>query len=655
MSVGHLVLPHSLTCELFEDWTPLDATFSAQHREQSDGLPGICYQLDPALMDWSMGLLKDGWSDANAMALDFFEAQYFCDTRLEEEIEAELGRFGKQKCEDLRHGRKVCLHGTVATMACAAIMLARHHDALDPSYQNKAISSVGILRFLLHHEQRFMEFLDSSNWHLQIADVANILDVYESVLQNWTSGTCNFSEVLEARLRSPRRPWHPDSYSWQVASWAAKQSLAMIASWRAPLAAPAAHAQALKLWVFGTHCSVMAEPISAVSTLLSEEFQIHVTWQGTSEYCAYHEQHAVYGGKGVAPVADKESKVRSLFLEHWKKAGAGARSMHHAHKDFMPEAWRFADELEGLLRTDLAFRTANLALCSEPAIACVSMHRAGKSVIGYFGVHIAFLVQSYEAQTQLYQVFLDELAQDPRNSFATVAPYLSLQVYRHTSLQLPAVRPLSMYTQPVTYSGGNSTEVLLNRRPVLFWNRQLLFNSLAQLNGINLRFRHVHQLPDKTFGSWLSHRAGVYFPYDWLQTMAFYDWINMALPTFVPDTPMYTFTMLGTNTRSWITSIFEPPKHVYPYEYTEWDDLEGRVFWWHMTDFKALPSVRTFASLSELFTLLLQEPMIKISAEMRLEHLRRTHSTAIFWQQALLRAVVKSALPSKFDALAQGS
>ena len=137
--------------------------------------------------------------------------------------------------------------------------------------------------------------------------------------------------------------------------------------------------------------------------------------------------------------------------------------------------------------------------------------------------------------------------------------------------------------------------------------------------------------------------------------MAVYDWINMALPTFVPETPMYTFTMLGTNTRSWITSIFEPPKHVYPYEYTEWDDLEGRVFWWHMTDFKALPSVRTFASLSELFTLLLQEPMIEIGAEMRLEHLRRTHSTAIFWQQALLRAVAKSALPSKFDALAQGS
>ena len=31
--------------------------------------------------------------------------------------------------------------------------------------------------------------------------------------------------------------------------------------------------------------------------------------------------------------------------------------------------------------------------------------------------------------------------------------------------------------------------------------------------------------------------------------MAFYDWINMAFPTFVPDNPMYTFTVMGTNDR----------------------------------------------------------------------------------------------------------
>ena len=31
--------------------------------------------------------------------------------------------------------------------------------------------------------------------------------------------------------------------------------------------------------------------------------------------------------------------------------------------------------------------------------------------------------------------------------------------------------------------------------------------------------------------------------------MGFYDWINMGLPTFVPDTPMCTYTMQGTNNR----------------------------------------------------------------------------------------------------------
>eukprot|EP00434_Breviolum_minutum_P016401 symbB.v1.2.014457.t1/scaffold1056.1/size140729/6 len=180
-------------------------------------------------------------------------------------------------------------------------------------------------------------------------------------------------------------------------------------------------------------------------------------------------------------------------------------------------------------------------------------------LLGYFGVHIAFMLNEGREQNSLYQSFKDELAQDPRNSFATKAPYLSLQIYSHTSLKFPAVRPLSLYTLPVVYSGANSTMVLLNRRPVHFWNRRLLLNSFAFLNGFDLRFQEVKDLKDPSFSNWLSHRAGLYFPYDWLQTMGFYDWINMAFPTFVPDTPMYAFTMMGTNNRAWTATIFTPP------------------------------------------------------------------------------------------------
>eukprot|EP00434_Breviolum_minutum_P016402 symbB.v1.2.014457.t2/scaffold1056.1/size140729/6 len=237
----------------------------------------------------------------------------------------------------------------------------------------------------------------------------------------------------------------------------------------------------------------------------------------------------------------------------------GERPSSEAHRDSLTSAQDFAEELQAFLSQDQAFQQSDVSFCSEPAIACIAMHRAGKPVMGYFGVHIAFMLNEGREQNSLYQSFKDELAQDPRNSFATKAPYLSLQIYSHTSLKFPAVRPLSLYTLPVVYSGANSTMVLLNRRPVHFWNRRLLLNSFAFLNGFDLRFQEVKDLKDPSFSNWLSHRAGLYFPYDWLQTMGFYDWINMAFPTFVPDTPMYAFTMMGTNNRAWTATIFTPP------------------------------------------------------------------------------------------------
>ncbi|CAK9038758.1 unnamed protein product [Durusdinium trenchii] len=63
------------------------------------------------------------------------------------------------------------------------------------------------------------------------------------------------------------------------------------------------------------------------------------------------------------------------------------------------------------------------------------------------------------------------------------------------------------------------------------------------------------------------------------------------------------------------------------------------VFWWHMTDFKVLPCVQLFVSLPHLFLALSQVPMAALSAEMRLQHLQRTHSTARYWQEALLKAL----------------
>ncbi|CAE8651875.1 unnamed protein product [Polarella glacialis] len=268
------------------------------------------------------------------------------------------------------------------------------------------------------------------------------------------------------------------------------------------------------------------------------------------------------------------------------------------------------------------------------------MHRAGRPVIGYFGVHIAFMVDGYDSQVALYSGFT-ELAKDPRNTLATKSPYISWQLYGHLPLKIPAIMPLSLYTQPALYSGTLAQGVLLNKRPVHFWDRRLMLETIARHNSFDWIFFDANELIGARYQHWCSYRAGVYFPYDWLQTMAFFDWVNMGIPTFVPDTPMFTFTQQGTNSRTgWPATMWRPPREVFGYQYSDWNDLEGRVFWWQLTDFKSLPGVQVFTSVAQLFQgLASQEHLWEVSGQLRQAHLVRTVSAADFWRQALLRAL----------------
>lgn len=41
--------------------------------------------------------------------------------------------------------------------------------------------------------------------------------------------------------------------------------------------------------------------------------------------------------------------------------------------------------------------------------------------------------------------------------------------------------------------------------------------------------------------------------------MAFYDWINIGFPTFVPDQPLHTYTLKGTNHKGWKATLLTAP------------------------------------------------------------------------------------------------
>eukprot|EP00927_Polykrikos_kofoidii_P066313 TRINITY_DN6193_c0_g2_i1.p1 TRINITY_DN6193_c0_g2~~TRINITY_DN6193_c0_g2_i1.p1 ORF type:complete len:756 (+),score=114.41 TRINITY_DN6193_c0_g2_i1:62-2329(+) len=473
-------------------------------------------------------------------------------------------------------------------------------------------------------------------------------------------------------------PWTRSGPSWAAAVESAAQTLSLIAQWRWPpgknLVASsasggfgdiavgysnrAAKPWLVRIWAFGTHCAVMSEPISAMSLLLSEDFRLKVAWRGVQDYCGYmaigHRRNGTStvgdgGGDGGElewpfPVRDEDSAARRVFDANVQKDEPSARS---SHRDRILQPALFASGFREVLASDVDFLSADLSFCSEPALACMAMRDAdtSKPVLGYFGVHVGFMLHGIQEQLGFYKHFRDWLVQDRRSTFATVAPYISAQLLFNMPVEVPAVRPLSLYTLPSVYSASRPTEILVNKRPIAFFDLMAILTSFADSSGRDFSFvdaQTLYYVGKVSFDDWAAFRAGVYYPYDWLQTMTLYDWINIGLPTFVPDIPIYAFAR-GTNCEdAWEAASWHVPKSVYPYHFADWSDLPGRIYWWHMTDFHALPGVSTFRSVSHLFMMLSPiDALWRQSGKLRAARLIRTAETSRFWRDALLRALAK--------------
>mmetsp|Transcript_125765 Transcript_125765/g.367540 ORF Transcript_125765/g.367540 Transcript_125765/m.367540 type:complete len:672 (+) Transcript_125765:49-2064(+) len=650
-AVPGLMPPRLLMCDFDEDWGAYGATLDAFLHVPAppaprglEHLPKVCADYDQALFNWSDTIAGESWPQEGA-----FEAMkhlhYSCDP----------DSLHKVNTEDCRLENKAipCIYGVVSASACLAVMFLRNLPSMAECCMHTAVGAVKGLHWLLRSGDKMLELLDSSSWPFTVRDIVTIIAAYEPVFRDASYTPYQLMVLLRDAHEDSGvpQPWEPGSRLWQEAQQAAHQTLALVAGWSWPPGGIAGSQRAggqlggkggsrpvlVRIYAFGTHCSVMAEPVSMVALLLASEIQLRVTWRGTKEYCGYH------SGNWPVVTQDADSPVREVF-DSFHHTEDGPYFRQRSHRDSLRTPAKFEEAFRAaLLHEGPAFAGADLAFCSEPALACLALYEAGKPVLGYFGVHIAFMLKEAEDQLSLYRRFRDLLVQDPRNTLATVAPYISLQILHHVPIEVPAVRPTSLYTLPAVYSGACAREVLLNKRPISFWDLAVLMDTFARLNSKDLSFidaTELHQLGRFSFKDWAAFRAAVYFPYDWLQTMAFYDWVNMGLPTFVPDLPMYTFSR-GTNAvDEWEATTWHIPPSVYPHHYSDWDDLTGRVYWWLLTDFKALPGIFAFSSIPELFMQLVsQDELVKMSGTMRQAQLERVAIAGRFWHDALLRAI----------------
>eukprot|EP00913_Durusdinium_trenchii_P016814 g15804.t1 len=244
-----LKLPNALTCGNQQEWASVAASLSAHLSgpDPTDGLPSICQQLDRVPRTYR--------------TLQRPNLRQKC------------------RCRVLQ-----CLQAS--TPRAASLARRPSSRASAPCTERPA-----------------------GHWPINLTEVANTLDALRDALSvaNWS--LASGARVRETSLRSSRRPWSEGSFSWRMSTLAARQSLAQIASWRASeLRAPASSARrAVTMWAFGTHCSVMAEPVSVMSTLLSEEFLVNVTWHGASDYCQYHQ--------GAQPDGNSDRSMSSGYGE----------------------------------------------------------------------------------------------------------------------------------------------------------------------------------------------------------------------------------------------------------------------------------------------------------------------------------------------------
>eukprot|EP00929_Paragymnodinium_shiwhaense_P065703 TRINITY_DN32914_c0_g1_i1.p1 TRINITY_DN32914_c0_g1~~TRINITY_DN32914_c0_g1_i1.p1 ORF type:complete len:709 (-),score=137.80 TRINITY_DN32914_c0_g1_i1:491-2344(-) len=616
--------------------------------------------MDNDLYIWSDDLVSKYWVGDDPWG-DFKQIQAMCGP--DDPVGA-----AEQRCP--WQGGPTCLYGVMTAMACMATMFA-FHGAKMPEFAVAAAWRAGQqLRNLLRSGERVMEFLDSSSWPVRINEVIVLEQAYADLAARAKQDAQNGHNITRSdELPMPRlldSPWIETTASAKRATAAADSSMRRIAASRWPqrfslvagldmaaamaadvaAVAAAASARALlqsgprlvRIWSYGTHCAVMAEPILVIARLLAEDIRLEVTWRGTKDYCKFSTGE-------FAPSEDTGSPFAALLERHDPKKtrleGQTVKSPNDAAA--LQDAPGFHRGLLQALAQDQSFAAADVAFCSEPAFACAAMHEAGKPVMGYFGVHIGFMLQKEEDQLRFYETFTKNLAADPRSTLATKSPYLSQQLLRHVAVQVPALRPASLYTQPATYTASRPQEVVVNRRPVSFWNVSALLTAYSASTESPLTFTNVDELRQrgrasyKDFGACL---AGVFYPYDWLQTMMLYDWANIALPVFVPDSPMYTFAV-GTNTPdAWPAVSWEPPADLYPYHYGDWANAEGRAYWWQLSDFKSMKGIATFTSVAHLLAQLSSRDYLwELSGQLRMGHLQRATAAAAFWKQGLLRAV----------------
>lgn len=646
LALGALKVPWYLDCQHSAEWTTFRKALSNAGPEFDDELfwfaQGLLERTEPIFLRVQntkhMFYLCDptysNWAISDKPAEDsVFAAEGGTDQWSEEERERRSHMV-----------RDFCYYGYMA----AAAYRSRLIEPRVMGVMEGRAAALQLLETLVMSRSNCVDYLNDSGWPMRLRDVLGHLYPPRGppIWRVPPEVTLDDTEI--------RQDWPPVQdtgqrrSSWRLAAVGYHTTLALelVFLWRNFLSDERSLEAAVHILEPGAGT---AEEVRAQS--LCRDFD-------GGKYCGWDQRllrlNALHVGRGHLPRADLPSpQIQDLqpFLEDFAVSFGGSA----------PSAGK-QTEIDGRLDS------ADLYLCTEPAVLCAAIGRAFPNVplVGYFANPLASYVRSEQTVDWLAEFRDMALGHGRGAPFLAVAStrFLAEQMRFQTGANVLSARPLALYLGPPRGPKKQVGEVVVLRANSVFWNSACILNHMVRLNhpelteayaaagsvGVpvpGLHFRASEELQDGASEAFTAFEAVVIYPYD-VSQMRLYELYALAVPLFIPSRellPSYIYRGMTTiddfdrflplemrRGEPYGRGRGGPHEGTNPFNRSSWPVVDS---WTALTHWTTLPHLLSFSSSAQLLLTLTTEDLRPASAGMRRRQERDIVKAVQFWTLAL--------------------
>ncbi|CAK9022447.1 unnamed protein product [Durusdinium trenchii] len=365
-------------------------------------------------------------------------------------------------------------------------------------------------------------------------------------------------------------------------------------------------------WVFelGSHRALSNEPIAMLSEALpghdvahqnfvkpyegrAEAF-IHPFPQSCSPNCPHQQESVPYSFP--------------IFMD-----------MEQSKQDF--HAWMLGNYLN---KPEIS--RSSIFLCTNPIYYCNFFVGLNKTILGYFGLPLLYMVPHKDWSRWLDDFI--ELAALPSSLFVSNNPLHSAQVDWQSGVRLPVLRPVALYITE-RFRPERLQEVLVPEPR----EACVLYCMLRAFTPEGYPFHFLGKADtDRSYQTFSTFRSVVLYPHDFA-LMTFYEFYAMGMPLFMPShMSKYLFPFSASVAMlDWVPDDLRSAPERPPFSPLSLTSSAALHFWRPQIDFFALPAVQLFGSLAELLVLLPEADLMAISRKMQENRKARLESGAAFW------------------------